>query len=239
MCAHYEDASDINRLLAAIGLSYGEPEPFDQGAEYDHHPTLYAKPKKQGDMWPRYPGRFIRRHLNADVGDEAVPELEVVAGRWGLISAHTKPGGIEAAAKLSTYNARSEKVRTAFTYRHAWSKAQTCIIPATAFYEPDWRSGKAVPTRFMRADDEPLGIAGIWDRWRTPEGTWLESYTMPTINADEHDLMRDFHKPTDEKRMIVALPRGAFSAWLNCKSEHMMEFMQPFAAAQFVARPAS
>ena len=106
MCSHYEDASDINRLLAAIGLSYGEPEPFDTAAEYERHPTLYAKPKKPLDMWPRYPGRFIRRHLNADVGDEAVSDLEVVAGRSGLISAQTKPGGIEAAAKLSTFNAQ-------------------------------------------------------------------------------------------------------------------------------------
>jgi hypothetical protein len=28
------------------------------------------------------------------------------------------------------------------------------------FYEPDWRSGKAVPTRIARADDLPMGIAG-------------------------------------------------------------------------------
>jgi hypothetical protein len=29
---------------------------------------------------------------------------------------------------------------------------------------------------------------------------------MLTINADDHALMRNFHKPQDEKRMIVILP---------------------------------
>lgn len=147
MCSHYEDASDINRWLAAIGLSYGEPEPFDPAAEYERHPTLYAKPKKPLDMWPRYPGTFIRRHLNADVGDDAVPELEVVAGRWGLISAHTKTAGIDAAKKLATFNARSEKAHSSFTFRHAWSNAQTCIIPADAF----WNRTIAVASQFPRA----------------------------------------------------------------------------------------
>ena len=36
-----------------------------------------------------------------------------------------------------------------------------CIIPAEAFWEPDWRSGKNVWTRIHRADGKPLGIAGL------------------------------------------------------------------------------
>ena len=83
-----------------------------------------------------------------------------------------------------------------------------------------------------------MGIAGIWDRWKTPEGTWLESYSMPTINADEHELMKNYHRPNDEKRMIVVLPRGAFTAWLNCPPEEMLGFMQPFAADRFKTLPA-
>jgi hypothetical protein len=30
---------------------------------------------------------------------------------------------------------------------------------------------------------------------------------MLTINADEHPLMRHFHKPADEKRMVSAVNR--------------------------------
>lgn len=62
---------------------------------------------------------------------------------------------------------------------------------------------------------------------------------MPTINADQHDLMKNYHKPQDEKRMIIVLPRGAFTAWLTCPSSEMMGFMQPFAADRFKTHPIS
>lgn len=65
--------------------------------------------------------------------------------------------------------------------------AQHCIIPVEAIYEPDWRSGKAIATRVSSANGEPLGIAGLWSSWKSPQG-WLHSFTLLTINADGHDL---------------------------------------------------
>lgn len=46
-----------------------------------------------------------------------------------------------------TYNARSETVAEKPSFRSAWKNAHHCIIPAAAIYEPDWRSGKAIPNR--------------------------------------------------------------------------------------------
>ena len=40
------------------------------------------------------------------------------------------------------------------------------------------------------------------------------SYSILTINAAEHALIRDFYKPTDEKRMVVLLPENGHAAWL-------------------------
>lgn len=51
-----------------------------------------------------------------------------------------------------TYNARSETVASKPSFRDAWRKGQHCTIPADAIFEPDWRSGKAVPARIVRAD---------------------------------------------------------------------------------------
>ena len=62
------------------------------------------------DMWPKRQGEFIRRPPEWDSGDDAVPEREVVAGRWGLISAKTSSDGLAKAEKLHTFNARSETV---------------------------------------------------------------------------------------------------------------------------------
>jgi putative SOS response-associated peptidase YedK len=38
---------------------------------------------------------------------------------------------------------------------------------------------------------------------------------MLTVNADEHPLMKNFHRPEDEKRMVVVLEEGDFDAWLD------------------------
>ena len=78
-----------------------------------------------------------------------------------LISSRTGADGLAKAEKLSTFNARSETAAKSFTFGNAWRHGQHCIIPVEAVYEPDWRSGSAVATRFSHVDGVPLGIAGL------------------------------------------------------------------------------
>jgi putative SOS response-associated peptidase YedK len=54
---------------------------------------------------------------------------------------------------------------------------------------------------------------------------------MLTINADKHAFMCRFHKPADEKRMVVILPPERYEDWLDVDSD-LMEFMVPFDAQQ-------
>lgn len=49
---------------------------------------------------------------------------------------------------------------------------------------------------------------------------------MLTINADDHSLMRNFHKPADEKRMVVILPEPAYADWLEAPSAQSIDFMR-------------
>ena len=107
--------------------------------------------------------------------------------------------------------------------------------PAEAFYEPDWRSGKAVPTRIARADGEPMGIAGLWSWWKSPKAELIHSFAMLTLNADEHRQMNQFHKSTDEKRMLVILPEGAYQDWLEAPLNRVNEFLVPYSADALVA----
>jgi putative SOS response-associated peptidase YedK len=75
-----------------------------------------------------------------------------------------------------------------------------------------------------------MGVAGLWSTWRAPNGELIESFTMLTINADGHILMRQFHKPADEKRMIVILPAERYDDWLRAKPEQSLRFLQPYPA---------
>ncbi len=141
----------------------------------------------------------------------------------------------------STYNARSETLAEKPSFRAAWQRGQLCIIPVAEFHEPSYASGRAVRWGIRRQDGRPMGIAGLWSHH--PDGparglpAW--SVSMLTINADAHPLLRQFHKPEDEKRSIVILPDAAWGAWLRCRSEaEARALLQPFPAELLEARPA-
>jgi putative SOS response-associated peptidase YedK len=207
MCAHYDPQTDPARLNAFFGVG---------------DLPLGLK----SSLWPGYHGPFVRKHAFADVGDEAVPLRELLVGSFGLIPHWAK----DATIARNTYNARSETVHEKPSYREAWRLARHCIIPAEAIYEPDWRSGKAVATRITRADGRPMGIAGLWSSWRNPAGEVTHSYTMLTINADQHPFMRQFHKPDDEKRSVVILHEQDYDAWLQASALESREFLYPYPA---------
>ena len=117
--------------------------------------------------------------------------------------------------------------------------AWTCVIPVSSFYEPSYETGKAERWEIADADGEPLGIAGIWDvKQDGPNGLPLLSFTMLTINADGHPLMQRFHKPDDEKRMLVILGPQQLDDWLHCPVEEADRFFVRYPAKRLTARAA-
>ena len=164
------------------------------------------------DIWPGYLSTFI---VGGDGGGQAR------LGCFGLIPHWAK----DAKIARHTYNARSETVADKPSFRDAWRSGRHCIVPMESFFEPDWRSGKAVPTRITRADDRPLGAAGLWSRWQNAQGQELFSFTLLTVNADDHPFMRQFHKADEEKRMIVVLPPEQYQAWLQADAAQSSSFL--------------
>lgn len=211
MCAHFDPVIQPQRLSTFFGV---DDLPLD------------LRP----GLWPGYFGPFVRRHEFAEVGDEAVPLREGLVGSFGLIPHWSKD---ELIARR-TYNARSETAHEKPSFRDAWRQARHCIIPAEAIYEPDWRSGKSISTRIARGDGQPMGIAGLWSDWRNPKGERIHSFTMLTINADTHPVMRNFHKPEDEKRMVVILDASAYDAWLAAPATESRDFLMAYPAENLV-----
>ncbi|WP_047229197.1 SOS response-associated peptidase [Pseudomonas brassicacearum] len=206
MCSHYE-APTPQLVAHTFGI-----DPYEQG---------------KLDLWPGYIGPFVRRAEQVDHDGAVQTPVEALSGSFGLIPFWSKDTKIA----RRTYNARSETVAEKPSFRSAWRLAQHCIIPAAAIYEPDWRSGKAIATRIARTDGELMGIAGLWEQWRDPgTGEILHSYTMLTINADDHPFMRNYHKPQDEKRMVVILPKVLHRDWLKAEAGDSMEFMRQYPA---------
>lgn len=66
----------------------------------------------------------------------------------------------------------------------------------------------------------------------------LVSFTMLTINADSHPLMKRFHKPEDEKRMIVLLEPNQMDKWPQSPIEAAHSFFQPYDADKMISEAA-
>lgn len=125
-----------------------------------------------------------------------------------------------------TYNARSETVGDKPSFHNAWKRQQFGLVLVDSFNEPSYQSGKAVSTPIGLASGEPFGIACLWDRWTDPAtGELVVSFSMLTVNADEHPVMKQFHKPGDEKRTPVVIRSDLHDAWLEADIAQAQELM--------------
>lgn len=144
------------------------------------------------------------------------------SARFGLIPGWAKDEKIS----RHTYNARSETVAEKPSYRTAWRQRQFGLVLVDDFYEPSYESGKAVRWRIQLSSGDPFGIACLWDRWTDPDsGDRVVSFSMLTVNADDHPVMRQFHKPGDEKRTPVIIAPDLQDAWLSADTTQASELM--------------
>jgi putative SOS response-associated peptidase YedK len=209
MCSHYQALNDLSTSLRCF-----EVAPENIAANID--------------IWSGNIGSFIRRRLNDQNDCHSNSRCEIVPGIFGLIPDWTQDIGIS----KHTFNAPSETAFQSPSYKNAWSQARHCIIAASAIFEPDCKGPKAVPTRIVLSDGEPMGIAGLWSACKLPHKT-IYSYALLTINADKHGFMSQFGKRMTEKRMVVVLPKNRYLDWLNATPEESMAFMQAYPAQNF------
>jgi len=208
MCANYLPPPP-KRISAAFGVACGGTYPEE--------------------TFPGYQAPILR------IADDGSGELECVTACFGMV-----PSWADLTLSRHTYNARSETVAEKPSFRHAWRKRQWCVVPAESFFEPSYESGRAVRWKIANADHAMLGIAGLWE-WRSTGGADdkpLVSFTMLTMNADEHPLMRRFHRPEDEKRMLVLLEPSQYQPWLHATPDDVASFLQPYPAEKLFAEAA-
>lgn len=125
--------------------------------------------------------------------------------RWGLVPSWAKDPTV--ATRL--INARSETLAEKPAFRSAY-KRRRCIIPASGFYE--WKTeGKDKQPYYIHPagpGSEPFGLAGLWERWASPEGEPLDTFTIITTEANS--AMAEIHE-----RMPAILAPEDFGLWLS------------------------
>ena len=147
--------------------------------------------------------------------------------KWGLIPAWAKDPSIG----NKMINARAETITEKPSYKTAL-RTRRCLVPADAFYE--WRqNGDKVPYRIYLKNSRLFAFAGLWDRWRTPEGSEISSFTIITTGAN--GFMQPIHN-----RMPVILRREDEQLWLGSNNAaELLELLRPYADEEMEAYPVS
>lgn len=177
------------------------------------------------DLAPRYniaPGQFAPVILQA--GDERRAEVM----RWGLVPAWSR----EAQPGYATFNARAEGIAAKPAFRGP-IRRQRCLVPADGFYE--WRKDDArkQPYYIHRTDGALFAFAGLYDRYRQPDGEILQTYTI--ITTTPNALIAPLHH-----RMAVVLPPADEDEWLDpavTDPEQIARLLRPSAPDVLAAYP--
>ena len=137
--------------------------------------------------------------------------------RWGLVPAWADD--LSVGARL--INARGESLSQKPAFRDAFSRRR-CLVPADGFYE--WhRSGKRKQPYFIHLTPRrAFALAGLWERWRAPDQTWVISFAIVTCPANP--LIAPLHD-----RMPVVVASEDFERWLT------REPLEPAALEDIVA----
>lgn len=179
------------------------------------------------ETWKDYPAPII---IGQDGRRKSVRDL------YSMVPKIKLPPGVK---PYSTMNARVETVGALRSYAKYWRECRLCLVPMTGFFEPNYESGAPVRWCIGMSDESPFAVAGLYRTWAEPNGTESFSFTQLTINADDHPLMRRFHKPGDEKRSLVIVPTDAYDDWLECRDPELARaFLHHYPADRMTAWPA-
>jgi putative SOS response-associated peptidase YedK len=107
-------------------------------------------------------------------------------------------------------NARDDKLATPF-WRDSFVHRR-CLIPVSAWAEPEGESGRMTRTWYALSGGEPFAVAGIWRRC----AEWGEVYAMVMVAASAqmakvHDRMPTLLAPRDWAGWMGGTPDEAFA----------------------------
>jgi putative SOS response-associated peptidase YedK len=154
---------------------------------------------------------------------------ELVLARFGLIP-HWAP---DPKTGYKMINARAESVMDRPGFREAFQRKR-CLVPADGFFE--WQrlgERKKQPYWIGLPDHQLFAFAGLWARWRDPEGNRIDSFAI--LTTEPNALVGSLHD-----RMPVILERDNYALWLDpgiSSPEILSPLLRALPADRMVAMP--
>lgn len=184
----------------------------------------------------KFDRRFQPRYNIAPTQEIAVVlndgECAVTPARWGLIPSWAKDPAIGS----RMINARAETLPEKPSFRVPLRRKR-CLILADGFYEWQVKPGGKTkqPLHLRLKSRRPFTLAGLWDRWQSPDGSPVTSCIIITTAPNE--LVATIYD-----RMPVILPHESRAQWLDSREqppEKLLPLLKPFPAAEMEAFPVS
>jgi len=191
------------------------------------------------EAYPGYLAPFLRLEKNAS----GTLSYALSPARFGLVPHWTQEAEVQRISRY-TYNARSETASTKPSYRTPFRQRHWGVVLLKDFFEPSYESGQAQRMRISLMSDEPFGVACLWDEWRAvgahddgsqtvspeltqpPKSVPVLSFSMLTLNADQHPVMSRMHAPGEEKRTPLVLTLDQFKPWLEASHEEARQWLR-------------
>ncbi|MBI5572919.1 MAG: SOS response-associated peptidase [Desulfomonile tiedjei] len=189
------------------------PKEFDADISFDLTPRYNVAPSQP----------IVALRVSPETG-----QREFVWLRWGLVPHWAQDSSIG----NQMINARAETVADKPAFRDAF-RHRRCLVPASGFFE--WRKGerRKQPYYIRMKDGHLFAFAGLWELWKGPDGSPVESCTLITTGAN--DLVARLHD-----RMPVIVPPAAYELWLDTESQErgrLLSLLQPYPAGEMDAYP--
>lgn len=171
----------------------------EQDLEERFGATFYSDELERYNPLPNF--NVAPTHMHPVIINDDLDHLRYF--RWGLIPFWAKD--IKVGYKM--INARIETLLEKSTFKNA-VKTKRCIVPFDGFYEWKKVGKEKQPYRIITTDSEIFSIAGLWSRWKSPDGEEIYSFTL--ITQPPNNLLSDIHD-----RMPAILTREQESLWLD------------------------
>ena len=208
MCSRFQSVTDAVAFKSSFGIALPLRE---------QHKNVLAGTKSV----------FIKKRSGSSSQDGDSLKKNVDFGFFGL-----SPEWAEKTSDHPTYNTPYEAIHKSDVFAQAWDTGKRCIIPASAIFEPDLKSGRIQEACISRVDGTPLGIAGIWWSIPSPDGRSVQCFTMLTVDAEDYPLMQSLLMPSGAKRMVVILDQDDYINWLEADVSEVAKFVQLYPATQ-------
>jgi putative SOS response-associated peptidase YedK len=170
-------------------------------------PERFGVTKPEIEMEPRYniaPSQPVPVVTRTEGGERHLMEMV-----WGLIPSWTK----DPAVIRHAINARADTLAERPSFRKPLLN-QRCLVPANGFYEWKKSGKKSVPHYIHRKDDALVAIAGLYDLWRSPDGSIKKTFVIVTTDPNPlvshyHDRMPAMLRPEYEETWLLPRPLDA------------------------------